>query len=151
MRRSRLGAEKSVSNHRQHRELLANQIKRSRYFWLPLAKANLPEETRGQIEVPARFYEGAAARYVMIGQARIVSRFASFLIGRTRLLQSTPIAPKWRTFWLSLLVNRSGSGKPAVGTPRKHSFATTGRIVGNKFLPLPDSSPCRSLSCGRND
>ena len=63
------GAENLVSNHRQHRELLANQIKRSRYFLVAPGKANLPEETRGQIEVPARFYEGAAAGTVMIGQA----------------------------------------------------------------------------------
>jgi Glycosyl transferases group 1 len=63
------GAENLVSNHRQHRQLLANQIKRSRYFLVAPGKANLPEETRGQIEVPARFYEGAAAGTVMIGQA----------------------------------------------------------------------------------
>ena len=41
------GAENLVSNHRQHRELLANQIKRSRYFLVAPGKANLPEETRG--------------------------------------------------------------------------------------------------------
>lgn len=63
------GAENLVSNHRQHRELLANQIKRSRYFLVAPGKANLPEVTRGQIEVPARFFEAAAAGTVMIGQA----------------------------------------------------------------------------------
>jgi hypothetical protein len=63
------GAENLVSNPRQHRELLANQIKRSRYFLVASGKANLPEVTRGQIEVPARFFEGAAAGTVMIGQA----------------------------------------------------------------------------------
>jgi hypothetical protein len=63
------GAENLVSSHRQHRELLTNQIKRSRYFLVAPGKANLPEATRGQIEVPARFYEGAAAGTVMIGQA----------------------------------------------------------------------------------
>ena len=62
------GAENLVSDHRQHRELLANQIKRSRYFLVAPGKANRPEETRGQIEVPARFFEGAAAGTVMIGQ-----------------------------------------------------------------------------------
>jgi hypothetical protein len=62
------GAENLVSNHRQHRELLANQIKRSRFFLVAPGKVNLPQETRGQIEVPARFYEGAAAGAVMIGQ-----------------------------------------------------------------------------------
>jgi hypothetical protein len=63
------GAENLVSNHRQHRELLSNQVKRSRYFLVAPGKVNLPQETRGQIEVPARFYEGAAAGTVMIGQA----------------------------------------------------------------------------------
>lgn len=63
------GSDNLVSNHRQHREFLASQIKRSRYFLVAPGKANLVEETRGQVEVPARFYEGAAAGTVMIGQA----------------------------------------------------------------------------------
>jgi spore maturation protein CgeB len=63
------GAENLVSNHRQHRDLLANQLKRSRYFLVAPGKVNRPQETRGQIEVPARFFEGAAGGTVMIGQA----------------------------------------------------------------------------------
>ena len=58
-----------VSDYRQHRELLANMVKRSRFFLVAPGKMNQPEETRGQIEVPFRFYEGAAGGAVMVGQA----------------------------------------------------------------------------------
>jgi hypothetical protein len=55
--------------HRQHRELLAGLSQRSRYFVVESAKMDAPGETQGQVEVGYRFYEGAAAGGVMIGQA----------------------------------------------------------------------------------
>jgi hypothetical protein len=54
---------------RQHRELFANIAKRSKYFVVSPGKMNLPEETRGQVEIGYRYFEGAAAGAVMIGQA----------------------------------------------------------------------------------
>jgi Glycosyl transferases group 1 len=56
-----------VANHREHRGLLANVLKRSRYFIANRAWADRPYLTGGKDEVPARFYEGAAAGAVMIG------------------------------------------------------------------------------------
>lgn len=53
---------------RDHRILLANIIKRSRYFIANTAKINLHYETKGQSEVGYRFVEGAAAGTVMIGE-----------------------------------------------------------------------------------
>ena len=84
------GAENLVSNHRQHRELLANQIKRSRYFLVAPGKANLPEQTRGQIEVAARFYEGAAAGTVMIGQAPDCEPFRQLFDWRDAVIAIDP-------------------------------------------------------------
>ena len=55
-------------NHRQHRDLVASLAKRSRCFVTSPAKAG-DAESGGQSEVGARFYEGAAAGTVMIGQA----------------------------------------------------------------------------------
>lgn len=51
-----------------HRTQLANLIKRARYFITNVAKITSPEETAGQQEVGFRFYEGAAAGAVMIGE-----------------------------------------------------------------------------------
>lgn len=56
-------------DHRQHRELIANMAKRSRYFVVAPAKAGVQGDTHGQVEIGYRFFEGAAAGAVMIGQA----------------------------------------------------------------------------------
>jgi Glycosyl transferases group 1 len=58
-----------VADYREHRELLANFVKRSRVFLVAPAKMNQLEETQGQVEVPFRFYEGAAGGAVLLGQA----------------------------------------------------------------------------------
>jgi len=57
-----------VSDYLQHRELLSNLAKRSRYFIVAPAKMDVPEETKNQIEVGLRYYEAAAAGAVMLGQ-----------------------------------------------------------------------------------
>jgi hypothetical protein len=58
-----------VADYREHRDLMANLVKRSRFFLVAPGKMNQPEETRGQVEVPFRFYEGAAGGAVLVGQA----------------------------------------------------------------------------------
>ena len=58
-----------VYDHRQHRDHFANVAKRSRYFMVAPGKIDCFSETRGQAEVGARYFEGAAAGTVMIGQA----------------------------------------------------------------------------------
>lgn len=55
-------------DYRQHRDLYANLAKRSRYYVVAPAKMDVPEETRGQIEIGFRYFEAAAAGTVMIGQ-----------------------------------------------------------------------------------
>jgi len=61
-------AEREVYDHRQHRSLFANVAKRSRYFMVAPGKMNSQDETQGQVEVGYRYYEGAAAGAVLIGQ-----------------------------------------------------------------------------------
>jgi hypothetical protein len=56
-------------DHRQHREMLANVVKRSRYFMVAPPKMDAPEETHDQSAIGYRYYDGAAAGAVMIGQA----------------------------------------------------------------------------------
>lgn len=57
-----------VKNHREHRTLLSNLLKRSRYFIANRAMANRFKSENGQDEIPARYFEGAAAGTVMIGE-----------------------------------------------------------------------------------
>jgi hypothetical protein len=53
----------------EHRILLANLIKRSRFFITFPAKFDVPAETGGTEEMGARYFEGAAGGAVMIGMA----------------------------------------------------------------------------------
>ena len=48
--------------------LLAGLLKRSRYFIANRAWADQPSLTRGKDEIAARFYEGAAAGTIMVGE-----------------------------------------------------------------------------------
>ena len=57
-----------VLNPNEHRFLLANMAKRSRYFMVNPGKIDSPDETKGQIEVGPRYFEGAAAGAIMIGE-----------------------------------------------------------------------------------
>lgn len=62
-------ADMETYSYQQHRDLLANVAKRSRFFMVAPAKMNIPEEIEGQVEIGYRYFEGTAAGAVMIGQA----------------------------------------------------------------------------------
>jgi hypothetical protein len=64
------------SNHVQHRNLVANLARRSKFFMAFPAKFDHEDETRGQSEVGARFFEGAAAGAVLLGRAPSATSFA---------------------------------------------------------------------------
>jgi len=57
-----------VYDHIQHRDFYAALAKRSKYFMVAPGKMDAPEETQGQVTIGFRYYEGAAAGAVMIGQ-----------------------------------------------------------------------------------
>jgi hypothetical protein len=61
-------ANTEVYDHQQHRNLFANMAKRSHHFVVAAAKINALYETLGQVEIGYRYYEGAAAGAVMIGE-----------------------------------------------------------------------------------
>jgi glycosyl transferase family 1 len=63
------GSLSDVYDYRQHRDLFSNVAKRCRYFVVAPGKVDSSDETRGQVEIGHRYYEGAAAGAVMIGQA----------------------------------------------------------------------------------
>jgi len=70
-----VASDTEVADHRQHRDLLANIAKRSHYFIVAPAKMDLPGETKGQVEIGYRFYEGAAAGCVLLGRRPQVESF----------------------------------------------------------------------------
>jgi hypothetical protein len=59
----------------EHRGLLATLLKHSRFFIAHRSYVNRPEFTAGRDEISARFYEGAAAGTVMIGEAPRTDEF----------------------------------------------------------------------------
>ena len=64
-----VASDTKIHDHRQHREMLANMVKRSRYFIVaPTVNGGSPEATENQIELGLRYYEGSAAGTVMLGQ-----------------------------------------------------------------------------------
>jgi len=63
------GSQVEPYDHRQHRDHFANLAKRSQYFIVAPGKFDCLDETRGQVEIGHRYFEGLAAGTVMIGQA----------------------------------------------------------------------------------
>jgi len=57
-----------VKDYRQHREMFANMAKRSRCFLVWPAKMDMPEQTKGQVELGFRYYEASAAGTIMLGR-----------------------------------------------------------------------------------
>jgi hypothetical protein len=57
-----------LPDYRQHRDLISNIAKRSRFFLVAPAKMDSPVDTEGQVEVGSRYFEGAAAGAVLIGK-----------------------------------------------------------------------------------
>lgn len=61
------GAVQRSDRHQEHRTLISNLLKSSRYFITNYAKVNKLQETHGQQEIGYRFFEGAAAGSVLLG------------------------------------------------------------------------------------
>ncbi|HYV65277.1 MAG TPA: glycosyltransferase [Myxococcales bacterium] len=58
-----------VNDPSEHRLLLANLLKRSRFYVANRSRVNEPEIVAGQEEISSRFYEGIAAGAVLVGEA----------------------------------------------------------------------------------
>jgi hypothetical protein len=64
-----------VDNAHEHRGMLATLLKHTGYYFANRSYVNQPEFTAGREEFSARFYEGAAAGTVMIGEAPRTEEF----------------------------------------------------------------------------
>jgi spore maturation protein CgeB len=76
-----------VSDARQHREFLANMAKRSRFFVVAPTKTTY---TQGQVEIAYRYYEGAAAGAVMIGQSPNIEAFGKIFPWPDAVIHTQP-------------------------------------------------------------
>jgi len=83
-------AKAEAFDHREHREQLARLSQRSRYFIVAPAKMNASDETQGQIEIGYRYYEGAAAGAVMIGQAPDCAAFRDMFDWQDSVIEIKP-------------------------------------------------------------
>jgi hypothetical protein len=84
------GSLTDVYDHRQHRNYFANMAKRSHYFMVAPGKIDASDETRGQQEVGYRYYEGAAAGVVMIGQAPDCDAFSEMFPWQDAVIKIQP-------------------------------------------------------------
>jgi hypothetical protein len=64
-----------VDSPHEHRRMLATMLKHSCYYIANRSYVNQPEFTAGRDEISARFYEGAAAGTVMVGEAPRTEEF----------------------------------------------------------------------------
>jgi glycosyltransferase involved in cell wall biosynthesis len=62
----------------EHRFLFANIAKRSKYFLVNPGKIDSPAETNQQIEFGTRYFEGAAAGAIMVGEKPDNEEFANY-------------------------------------------------------------------------
>jgi glycosyltransferase involved in cell wall biosynthesis len=84
------GSYSVVEDYRQHREMLASMMKRSRFFVVAPAKTGTQEGSRGQVEVGLRYYEGAAAGAVMIGQAPVCDAYRTLFNWQDAVVEVDP-------------------------------------------------------------
>ena len=73
----------------EHRDMLASSAKRSRFFVAYPAKFG-DAENQGQLEVGARYFEGAAAGAVLLGQAPTAPAFRADFPGRDAVIEARP-------------------------------------------------------------
>lgn len=89
------------SNAAQHRDMLANTAKRSRFFVTYPAKFG-DAENRGQSEVGARYFEGLAAGAVLLGQAPSAPAFRGDFPWPDAVIEARPDGSDIAKLWSDL-------------------------------------------------
>jgi hypothetical protein len=88
----------NTPNPTEHRKLVANLAKRSKFFIAHPAKVGVDAHSEGQIEIGYRFLEGAAAGTIMIGETR---RRRPSLATSTGRMHTSTFLTTVRTSWTS--------------------------------------------------
>jgi hypothetical protein len=68
----------TLANPKEHRRMLAHLLARTKYFLTYPGKVDLAESTKGQEDIGARYFEGAAGGVVMVGKAPQTPVFSEY-------------------------------------------------------------------------
>ena len=79
-----------VYDYRQHRDMLSNLAQRSRYFVVSPSKLDTPDDTEEQITFGPRYYEGASAGALLIGQAPNLATFRKMFDWPNAVIEISP-------------------------------------------------------------
>jgi hypothetical protein len=116
----------NMKDHRQHRDLFAAIAKRSCTFMVAAAKVDRLDETKGQIEVPNRYYEGAAAGAVLVGQRPACEYFPRMFDWPDAVIEAQPDGSDAADVILDLLSqpdrSRAISRRNAAEALRRHDW-----------------------------
>src|SRR5215510_14014187 len=80
----------NIYDHKQHRDMLANIMKRTRYFTVAPAKGGVSEVIGNQIELGYRYYEASAAGNVMLGQIPRCEAFETMFNWQDAVVEINP-------------------------------------------------------------
>lgn len=105
-------------DHDEHRFLLANLVKRSKYFLVNPAKFNVDEQANGQSEIGYRFFEGAASGAVMIGSEPQNNAFKILFHWQDAVLDAPSTFEALEGFWQDL----NSSPKLTESIRRKNAY-----------------------------
>lgn len=91
-----------IRDHREHRMLIANLLKRSRFTITNRANANEPHKTAGHQEIGYRFMEGVASGAILIGTPPKTSTFATYFDWQDAVIELPFDAPNIAEFIAAL-------------------------------------------------
>lgn len=118
--------DRETTDHRQHRDLYANIAKRSRFFMVAPGKVNRPDQTHGQAALAFRYFEGAAAGAVLVGQAPSCEPFRRHFDWPEAVIQMQPDGSDAVDVILKLLAEperlREMSSRNAEEALRRHDW-----------------------------
>lgn len=92
----------NTTSHNDHRYMLANIAKRSKYFLVNPAKFNVPEQTKGQNEIGYRFFEGAASGAIMIGKKPLNDVYNKYFHWCDAVIDVPTKIDQFEDFWMHL-------------------------------------------------
>jgi len=135
-----------VDSPHEHCGMLATVLKHSCYYIVNRSYINQPEFTSGRDEISARFYEGAAAATVMIGEAPRTEEFKRQFDWPDAVILCRSILPILAVSWRTSAVTLSGCEQFGATMLERPRSGTTGCIeFGRCSIPSALRPPRRCV------
>jgi len=142
-----------VGSAAEHRQFLASVLRRSRYYLAYRSRVNEPEQTEGREEISGRFYEGAAAGAVLLGEPPRSGEFERQFDWRDSVIQLPFDAPDVGDFLATLdrdperleRIHRTNAEQAALKHDWLHRLETVFASLG---LPPTDAMRARRRRLG---